>query len=114
MTIVHKTILVLDGDGVTLATYNNTLVFRSREIKLTAVPVEIRTIMMTGYGGSITLSAMSVAAIKHVEILAWNARSETALFAPMIDASRAALSLRLFEAVIDPPRRLPARLLQQK
>jgi hypothetical protein len=46
---VHKTLLVIDGDGVTLATYNNALVFRSREIKLTAVPVEIRTILMVGY-----------------------------------------------------------------
>jgi hypothetical protein len=60
--------------------------------------------MMTGYGGSITLPAMSVAALKHVEVLAWGPRSETALFAPMIDASRAALTLRLrqFEGVIDP------------
>ena len=59
---------------------------------------------MTGYGGSITLHAMSVAALKHVEILCWWPRSETTLFAPMIDASRAALSLRLrqFEAVADP------------
>ena len=59
---------------------------------------------MTGYGGSVTLAARSVAAIKHVEILCWWPRSETTLFAPMIDASRAALSLRLrqFEAVVDP------------
>ena len=59
---------------------------------------------MTGYGGSITLAAISVAALKHVEVLAWGSKSETALFAPMIDASRAALTLRLrqFEAVISP------------
>ena len=103
MATVHKTLLVIDGDGVTLATYNNALVFRSREIKLTAVPVEIRTILMVGYGGSVTLSAMSVAALKHVEVLAWGPRSEIALFAPMIDASRRSLALRLrqFEAVID-------------
>ena len=103
MATVHKTLLVIDGDGVTLATYNNALVFRSREIKLTAVPVEIRTILMVGYGGSVTLSAMGVAALKHVEVLAWGPRSEIALFAPMIDASRRSLALRLrqFEAVID-------------
>src|ERR1700731_3518342 len=67
-------------------------------------PSSTRTILMTGYGGSITLHAMSVAALKHVEILCWWPRSETTLFAPMIDASRAALSLRLrqFEAVVDP------------
>jgi CRISPR/Cas system-associated endonuclease Cas1 len=100
---VHKTLLVIDGDGVTLATYNNALVFRSREIKLTAVLLEIRTILMVGYGGSVTLSAMSVAALKHVEVLAWGPQSEIALFAPMIDASRRSLALRLrqFEAVID-------------
>lgn len=71
MTAVHKTLLVIDGDGVTLATYNNALVFRSREIKLTAVPEKTRTILMIGYGGSITLAAISAAALKHVEILAW-------------------------------------------
>src|ERR1700732_2343705 len=100
---VHKTLLVIDGDGVTLATYNSALVFRSREIKLTAVPARTRTVLMTGYGGSITLPAINAAALKHVEILLWGPRSETALFAPMIDASRAALSLRLrqFEAVIN-------------
>jgi CRISPR/Cas system-associated endonuclease Cas1 len=104
MVAVHKSLLIIDGDGVTLATYNNALVFRSREIKLTAVPPTTRTILMVGYGGSITLAAISVAALKHVEILAWYPRSEVALFAPMIDASRAALNLRLrqFEAVIDP------------
>ena len=94
MIAVHKTILVIDADGVTLATYNGALVFRLRNIKLTAVPAGIRTIMLTGYGGSVTLSAISTAALKHVEILLWGARSETALFAPMIDASRAAPSLR--------------------
>ena len=104
MTSIHKTLLVIDADGVTLAAYNGALVFRSREIKLTAVGQKIRTILMVGYGGSITLSAISVAALKHVEILCWWPRSETALFAPMIDASRRALGLRLsqFESIIDP------------
>jgi hypothetical protein len=32
-----KPLLVIDADGVTLAAYNGALVFRSREIKLTAV-----------------------------------------------------------------------------
>jgi CRISPR/Cas system-associated endonuclease Cas1 len=104
MTIVHKTLLVIENDGVTLATYNNALVFRSREIKLTAVPAKTRTILMIGYGGSVTLPAMNVAALKHVEVLVWGPRSEITLFAPMVDASRAALSLRLrqFKAIIDP------------
>jgi hypothetical protein len=46
---------------------------------------------------------MSDAALKHVEVLAWGPRSEIALFAPMIDASRRSLALRLrqFKAVID-------------
>jgi hypothetical protein len=28
MTVLHKTLLIVDDDGVTLATYNNALVFR--------------------------------------------------------------------------------------
>jgi hypothetical protein len=59
----------IDADGVTLAAYNGALVFRSREIKLTAVGQNIRTILMVGYGGSITLSAISVAALKACGIL---------------------------------------------
>lgn len=104
MIAAHGALLVIDGDGVTLATYNNALVFRSGEIKMTAVPERTETILMSGYGGSITLAAMSLAALKHVEVLAWGPKSEVTLFAPMIDASRKALSLRLrqFEAVLDP------------
>jgi CRISPR/Cas system-associated endonuclease Cas1 len=110
VTLVHKHLLVLDGDGVTLAVYNGMLVFRSREIKLTMVPARTRTVLMAGYGGSITLHAMTVAAVKHVEILLWGPRSEAVMFAPMVDASRAALSLRLhqFEAIISPRKTLMA------
>jgi CRISPR/Cas system-associated endonuclease Cas1 len=51
---------------------------------------------------------MNVAALKHVEILLWGPRSETVLFAPMIDASRTAINLRLrqFEAVLNPRKTL--------
>ena len=95
MTAVHKTLFVIDNDGVTLAN-------RSREIKLTAVPATTRTILMIGYGGSVTVHAMNIAALKHVEVLVWGPRSEVAFFAPMIDASRKSLSLR-------PSRRSPTR-----
>jgi CRISPR associated protein Cas1 len=104
MPSFHKPILYLDDDGITLATYAGSLVFRSPRIELTAVPENAHTIVLSGYGGSITLNAIDVAAANRVEIILVRREQATALFAPILDSSRGSLALRAkqFAAVLDP------------
>jgi CRISPR/Cas system-associated endonuclease Cas1 len=107
MTSVHKHIVFIDDVGVTLATYGNALVIRSRTMPLTALPKHTHTIIVDGFGGSITTAAINAAASKYVEILiAARSHGTFALFAPQphINASRAALKVRerQFRAAFDP------------
>ena len=104
---MHKNIVFIEDDGVTLATYGLALVIRSRNIKLTELPASARVIILSGYGASITTSAMHVAVSKHIEVFIASLRyGIMAMFVPssLINASRAALTIRRkqFEAVIDP------------
>ena len=104
---VHKNIVFIEDDGVTLATYGLALVIRSRNIKLTELPASARVIILSGYGASITTSAMHVAVSKHIEVFIASPRyGIMAMFvpSPIVAASRAALAIRRrqFEAVLDP------------
>lgn len=90
-----------------LATYGLALVIRSRNIKLTELPASARVIILSGYGASITTSAMHVAVSKHIEVFIASPRyGIMAMFvpSPLINASRGALAIRRkqFEAVINP------------
>jgi CRISP-associated protein Cas1 len=106
VTAVHKHIVVIDGDGVTLATYGPTLVIRSRTMPLTSLPKNTHTIIMDGFGGSITTAAINALASKYVEVLvAARSHGTMALFAPHphVNSNRAALRLRerQFRAAFD-------------
>jgi CRISPR/Cas system-associated endonuclease Cas1 len=106
MARVHKHILLITDAGVTLGVYGRTLVFRARELELTAVPKTTRLIIMDGFGGSITTAAVNEAASRNIEVLvAARDQGTMTLFAPspQINASRAALNTReqQFRAVFD-------------
>ena len=69
MARVHKHILLITDAGVTLGVYGRTLVFRARELELTAVPKTTRLIIMDGFGGSITTAAVNEASNRNIEVL---------------------------------------------
>jgi CRISPR/Cas system-associated endonuclease Cas1 len=104
---VHRHIVFVDDDGVTLATYGLALVIRSRNVKLTELPANTRVIVLSGYGASSTVAAMHLAVSKHIEVLITSPRyGIMAMFvpSPIINASRAGISIRRkqFAAVLDP------------
>jgi CRISPR/Cas system-associated endonuclease Cas1 len=100
-SIIHKSILYLDDDGITLATYAGSLVFRSSKIELTAVPENARTIVLSGYGGSITLNAIDVATANRVEVILVRREHGTALAREVAGMAVEAVGLKELIKTVD-------------